>query len=110
MRALDTDRLHECGDVVGKQLGRVWPGRLVAFAGAAWIERNAGEVLGIVADLEGVASVVRGEIRGKHKRRSAALLLVVHRDVIDFDLGHAFVPPIVSSSRAGIAVAGYQMG
>jgi hypothetical protein len=79
---------HEGGDVVGEQFGRIRSVGLVGLAGAARIKRNASEMLGIVGDLEGVAGVVSGKVRDEHKRLSRSLGLVIHRDVVDFDLGH----------------------
>ena len=88
MRSLDADRAHEGGDVVGEQFGRIRSVGLIGFAGAARIKRNASEMLGIVGDLEGVTGVVGGKVRDEHKRLARPLGLVIHRDVVDFDLGH----------------------
>jgi hypothetical protein len=74
MRALDADRLHEAGDIVGEQFGRIGPGRLVGLARAARIERDAGEMLCVVGDLERVAGVVGGKIRDQHQRPPDPLL------------------------------------
>ena len=73
MGLLDPDRFHECGDVVGEQFGRIGPGRLVGLARPARIKRNAGEMLGVVGDLEGVAGVVGGEIGDEDKRLARSL-------------------------------------
>ena len=67
MRPINADRLHEGGDVVGEQFHRIGARRLVGFAGAARIDRDAGEVLGVVGDLEGVAGIVGGQIRDEHE-------------------------------------------
>ena len=88
MRFLDADRSHEGGDVVGEQFGRIGSVWLVGLAGAARIKRNAGEMLGVVGDLEGVTGVVGGEVRDEHKRLARSLALVIDRDVVDLDLGH----------------------
>jgi hypothetical protein len=88
MRPLDPDRLHEAGDVVGEQFGRIGPARLVGLARSARIEGDAGEMLGVVGDLECVTSVVGGEIGNENEGLAGSLLLIVDRDVVDFDLGH----------------------
>jgi hypothetical protein len=92
MGALDADRLHEGGDVVREQFHRIGAGRLVGLAGAARVDRNAGEMFGIVGDLKGVAGVVGREIRDEHERFARSLLLVVHADAIGLDLGHMTLP------------------
>jgi hypothetical protein len=66
--------------------------RLVGLARAAWVDRNAGEILGVIGDLEGVAGIVGGEIGNEDERLAGALLLVVDRDVVDFHLGHLEPP------------------
>ena len=68
MRCLDADRAHEGGDVVGEQFGRIFSVRLVGLARSAGIKRNAGEVLGIFGDLEGVTGIVGGKIGNEDKR------------------------------------------
>ena len=73
MRPLYADRLHEAGDVVGEQFGRIGPVRLVGLARAARIERDAGEMLGVVGDLERVAGVVGGEIGDEDQRLAGSL-------------------------------------
>src|SRR6185437_5987339 len=92
MRFLDADRSHETSDVVGEQFGRPGPGRLVGQARSARIERNAGEMLFVVGDLEGVAGVVCGEIGDEDQRLARPLALIVHRDAVDLDLGHGRPP------------------
>ena len=92
MRFLDADRFHECGDVVGEQFGRIGAVRLVGLAGSTRIERNAGEMFGVVGDLEGVAGVICGEIGDENERLARSLGLVIDRDAVDFDLGHEDLP------------------
>jgi hypothetical protein len=67
MRLLDPDRLHEAGDIVGEEFGRIGPLRLIALARAPRIERDAGEMLGVVGDLKRVTGVVGGEIGDEHQ-------------------------------------------
>jgi hypothetical protein len=54
VRALDTDRAQEGGDLIGVDLGRVGPCRLVALAGPGKVDRDAAEVLDVRRQLEGV--------------------------------------------------------
>ena len=68
MRFLDADRLHECGDIIGEQFSRILSVGLVGLARAARIKRNAGEVLRVIGDLEGVAGVVGSEVGDEDKR------------------------------------------
>ena len=88
MRALDTDRLHEGCDIVGEQFHRIGAGGLVAFAGAARIDADAGKMLGVLADLECVAGIVGREIRDEHERFARALLLIVQSNAVSLDLRH----------------------
>src|ERR1700722_11243669 len=98
MRFLDADRAHESGDVVGEQFGRISSVWLVGLAGSARIQRNAGEMLGVVGDLEGVTGIVGGKVRDEHKRLARPLGLVVDGDVVDLDLGHETSPTDAASS------------
>ena len=119
MRLLDPDRLHEAGDVVREEFGRIGPVRLVALARATRIERDAGEMLGVVGDLKRVTGVVGGEIGDEHQGLARSLLVVVDRDVVDLDLGHRGLPDtprldataltrrLRSSVRQGQRVAGF---
>ena len=52
-------------------------------------------MLGVVGDLKGVAGIVGGEIRDEHERLARALLLIVHRDAVSLDLGHANLPALM---------------
>jgi hypothetical protein len=88
MRFLDADRAHEGCDVVGEQFGRIRSVGLVGLAGAARIKRNASEMLGVIGGLECVTGIVGGKVRDEHKRLARPLGLVIHRDVVDFDLRH----------------------
>jgi hypothetical protein len=85
---VDPERLQEGRDIVGHELRRVITGGLVALSRAARIDRDAREVLGVLGDLEGVAGVVRGEVRDEQQGLARALLFVVHRDVANLDLRH----------------------
>jgi hypothetical protein len=92
MGALDADPLHERGDIIGKQFCRLGPCRLVRLACTAWVEGNAGEELGIVRDLESVASIVGGKVWNEDERLTGPLLLVIHSDVVHFDFRHISLP------------------
>jgi hypothetical protein len=63
MGLLDPDGAEEGGDLVGIDLGRVGAGGLVAIARARKVECDAAEVLGVGGQLEGIASVIGGQVR-----------------------------------------------
>src|SRR4030095_5149603 len=86
-----SDRLHKCGDIVGEYLRRVGSGRLIRLSGPAQIDRDAGEVLRIVGDLERVTRVIGRQVWDEHQWLAAPLLVVIHRDVADSNLGHVFL-------------------
>jgi hypothetical protein len=92
MRAFHTNRLHEGGDVVGEQFHRIGALRLIRLASTAWIDGDAGKVLGVIGDLEGVAGMVGGKIGNENKRLSRPLLLVVDGDAVGLDFRHANLP------------------
>ena len=92
MRALDADRLHERGHVVGEQLHRIGAVRLVGLTRSARVERDAGEVLGIVRDLKGVAGVVGGKIGNENERLACSLSLVIDRDAVRVHFRHVSLP------------------
>src|SRR5437016_1477528 len=62
MDTVQPDGGEEGRNVIGKQLGRPDPGRLVAVAGPARVDRDAGELLGVVGDLKGIAGIVGGKV------------------------------------------------
>ena len=80
MRFGDAHRLHECGNIVGKQLRRIGTVRFVRFARSPQIDGNAGEAPGILRHLKGVTGVIRGQVRNENERLTGSLLVVVHRD------------------------------
>ena len=86
-----SDRLHECGDIVGEHLRRVHAGRLIRLSGPAQIDRDAGEVLRVVRDLERVTRVIGRKVWDEHEGLTAPLLVVIHRDVAGSNLGHGFL-------------------
>src|SRR5262249_33666125 len=65
-----------------EELRRVGAVGLVAHAGAARIDGDAGEVPRILGNLERVAGVVGGEVRGEDQRVALTLRLGVGRDAI----------------------------
>src|SRR5947209_20262816 len=77
-------RLHEGGDIVGEVLGGVGALGTVRLAGSAEVERDAGEVLGVIGDLKGIASMVRGQVRNENQWLPGSLLVVIHGDVVGF--------------------------
>ena len=62
-----SDRLHECGNIVGEHLRRVDAGRFIRLSGPAQIDRDAGEVLQIFRHLERVTRVVGRQVWDKHQ-------------------------------------------
>src|ERR1041384_5455305 len=97
MRLLDSRSLHEGGHIVSESLGGIVGFRFVGFTGSPQVEREAGEVLGILGHLEGVTGVIGGKIRNENKRFSGSLLVIIYCDVVGFDLRHerssSFLPP-----------------
>ena len=110
MSPIDSDSLHEGGHVIGKQLGGVCSPRLVSCSGTTRIDRDAGEVLGILRDLKRVASVVCGQKGIQDERLSRTLLLVVHCDLAEFDVRHLLSPfapgYLIVAQSAQSAIAG----
>src|SRR5579871_747602 len=99
MGPLDLEGGEERRGVIGELPRRIAAGGLVALAGTPGIDGNAGEVLGIFADLEGVAGVVGRQIGDEQQGFAGALLLVVDGYVVDLDLGHG------ASSRLSVMTA-----
>src|SRR6266545_3066217 len=60
----------------------------VAFPRSAEVDGEAGEVLGVLRHLEGVTSVIGGQVGNEDQRFSGSLLVIVHGDVIGFDFRH----------------------
>jgi len=92
VRGRNVESLHERGDVVGKILGGVSGGRFVADTGAPQIDRDAGEMFGVLSHLECVTSVVGCEKRNEDKWFTGTLLFVVQRDIVDFKCRHGMSP------------------
>src|SRR5258708_39592929 len=88
MRLADPQGLHKSGDIVGEKLSGIDTFRFVGFASPSEVERDAGKVLGVLCHLEGVTGVVSGQIRKENEGLSGSLLVIVHRDVVGFDLRH----------------------
>ena len=84
--------LHESGNVVRQKLGGIDAFEFIRFTCPSKIERDAGKVLGVLCHLEGVAGVIGGQVRNENEWLSSSLLVVVHCDVIGFDLRHASTP------------------
>ena len=81
--------LHERGDVVGQQFGGVGALRLAGQASATKVHGEAGEVLRVLRDLEGVARLVGGQVGDEHEGLTVALDLVVDVDAVRLDNWHA---------------------
>src|SRR5215469_4526181 len=106
MRPIDANRLHERRDVLSEQLRRVGAGRLIRLARTAWINRYAGEMLGILRDLKGVAGIVRRQIRNEDEWLSRALLVIIHGHVVDLDLRHLFASLVARLYRGSFQPSG----
>src|ERR1700730_7015122 len=88
MRLLDSRGLHEGGNIVRKKFGGIYARWLVRFACTSKVERDAGKVLGVLCDLEGITGMIGGQKRKENEGLPRALLVIVHRDVVGFDLRH----------------------
>src|SRR6185437_1439164 len=88
MRLADSHGPHECGNIIGKDLCGISAFRLVRFACPPQVERDAGKVFGILRYLKCVTGIVGTQIWNQDQRISASLLLIIHGDVVGFDLGH----------------------
>jgi len=86
---LDPDGAEEGGDLVGLAVGRVWPGRLVALAGAGKVNGDAIEVLGVRRELERPACVVGRGVGDQQKRLALPLHVVVDQLSVYVDAWHA---------------------
>ena len=74
--------------IVRKQLDGIGAFRFVAFASPSEVERDAGEVLRIFGDLKGVTGVIGGQVGNEYEWIAGSLLVIVHGDVVGFDLRH----------------------
>src|SRR5438309_1584233 len=88
MRLADPQGLHKGGDIVREQLGGIDSFGLICFTSPAEVERYACKVLRVLCHLEGVAGVISSQKRNQNEGLSSSLLVIVHRDVVGFDLGH----------------------
>src|SRR6266566_2722843 len=91
MRLPYPQRSHECSNIVGENLCRIFTFRLITFPSPSEVQRYAGEMLGIFRHLKSVTGVIGGQEGDENQRIACSLLLVVHRDVICFDLRHGIL-------------------
>jgi hypothetical protein len=89
VRAADPGRLHEPGDVVGEKLRGVDAVRLGGQAGAAQVHAVAGEMLGVLGNLERIAGLVGSKVWNEHKRLAVTLNLVINVDPVGLNDWHA---------------------
>ena len=93
MCLLNPHGIHESGNIVSKNLGGIDAFGLVRFTCPSKIERNAGKVLlGVLRHLEGIAGMIGGQVWNENEWLTSSLLVVIHRDVIGFDLRHGSPP------------------
>src|ERR1700680_1933561 len=88
MHLADLQGLHKSGNIVGEKLGGIDAFGFVCFASPSEVERDAGKMLGVLRHLEGVAGIISGQKRNENEGLSGSLLVIVHRDVVGFDLRH----------------------
>ena len=85
--------LHERRNIVGENFSGIDSFRFVGFTRASEIERDACKVLGVFRYLERITGVIGAQVRNKNKWFTSPLLVIVHGDVVCFDLGHTRPPP-----------------
>src|SRR5438105_5898803 len=88
MRLLDSRDLHESGNVIREKFGRIGSLWFVGFTCPSEIQRDASKVLGVLCHLEGVTTVIGGQVGDENEGLTVSLLVIVHRDVVGFDLRH----------------------
>src|ERR1700674_4263893 len=88
MRLADPQGLHKSVDIVGEKVGGLEAFGCVCVASPSEVERDAGKVLGVLCHLEDVAGVISGQKTNENEGLFASLLVIVHRDVVSFDLRH----------------------
>src|SRR5712692_427140 len=100
MRLCDAQGADESGNVVCEKLSGIGAFRFVGFASPSEVERDAGKVLGIFCHLEGVTGVIGGQVGNENEGLASSLLVIVHGDVVCFDLRHVSLSPTSAFSRA----------
>lgn len=88
MRLWDSQGPHERGNIVGENLGGIGAVRFVGFASPSEVEGDAGVMLGIFCHLKGITGVIGGQVRNENQGLAGPLLVIVHSEVVRFDLGH----------------------
>ncbi len=92
MRLRDAERLHEGSNIVGEKLRGIDAFRFVGFASPSEVERDAGKVLGVFRHLKSVTGMIGGQVGNENEWLACSLLVIVHGDVVCFDLRHG-IPP-----------------
>src|SRR6185437_2051106 len=84
----DSHCAHERHHIIREKFCAVCALRCLRLASPAKIQRDAGEMLGVLCHLECIAGVIGGKVGNQDQRLSASLLVIIHGDVIGFDPGH----------------------
>src|SRR4029077_6728805 len=100
MGAIDLECGKKSRGVVGEEPRRIGTGRLVTLAGAARVERDASEMLGVVPHLEGIPGVVGCQIRNQQQRLARALLFGIHGDGVYLYFWHGPSSPRFSAKSS----------
>lgn len=99
MRFADPQSLHKRGNVIGKILGSVGAIEFVRFSRSPKIQGDAGKVFGVLGYLEGVTSVIGGQVGNEQQGLSVSLLVVIHRNVVGFNLGYGRLPGFAATAH-----------
>src|SRR5436189_208730 len=92
MRLLDSDGLHECGDIVREEFSGIGASWFVGFTGPSEVKRKASKVLSVLSYLEGITGVVGGQIGNEDQGFTCSLLIIIHGQIVGFDFRHGVCP------------------
>ena len=97
MGAFHAQSLHKSTQVIGKEFRGIGSFGLVGLARPPWIDRDAGIVLGVLGNLEGIASIIGGRVGDQDQRLPVSLLLVVDGNTVRFDFRYLIGSSLVVS-------------
>src|SRR5713101_3658034 len=87
MRLPQFQGLQESRNIVREKLRGVGALGVVCFTRPSQVDGDAGKVLGVLCHLKSVAGVIGGQVGNQDEGLARPFLIVVHRDVVNFDLG-----------------------